>query len=64
MVEIAVLQPTGSRSYTSFRIANTHMVAESPAHTISAEGERIAFSHNMEKKHLFNAIVRRKDFNG
>jgi len=55
MVDIAVLQPTGSRSYASFRIADTHVVAELPAHTVSAEGERISLSPNMAKTHFFNA---------
>ena len=55
MVEIGVLQPTGSRSYASFRIADTHVVAELPAHTVSKEGQRIALSPNMEKTHFFNA---------
>ena len=55
MVQIGVLQPTGSRSYASFRIADTHVVAELPAHTVSKEGQQIALSPNMEKTHFFNA---------
>ncbi|HLN08828.1 MAG TPA: hypothetical protein VK281_07710 [Xanthobacteraceae bacterium] len=45
--EIELIQPTGSRSYATFRIAGQQMLAELQAHDVGGPGERIPIDINL-----------------
>lgn len=53
-VEISIVQPTGSRSYVSFDLAGTHVVAEFDAHAVARAGERVMLSIAMARTVLFD----------
>ncbi len=51
---IELVQPTGSRSYASFRLADQPLLAELQAHDVSGPGERIAIDINLRRAALFD----------
>ena len=44
-----VVQPTGSRTFTSFQLGQTHVVAELDAHSISKPGQKLELSVAMNR---------------
>jgi len=52
--EIELIQPTGSRSYATFRIAGQPMLAELQAHDVSRPGERIPIDINLSRAAVFD----------
>jgi multiple sugar transport system ATP-binding protein len=53
--EIELVQPTGSRSYTTFRIAGQPAIAELQTQDVSHAGERILVDINLRRAALFDA---------
>ncbi|MDQ0395519.1 ABC transporter ATP-binding protein [Labrys monachus] len=53
--EIELLQPTGSRSFATFRLAGVPVLAELRAHDVSRAGERIALDIDLGRISLFDA---------
>ncbi len=51
---IDLLQPTGSRSYATFRLAGEAVMAELQAHDVSRPGEHISIDINMTRASLFD----------
>jgi multiple sugar transport system ATP-binding protein len=56
---IELLQPTGSRTYATFRLGGEPVVAELEAHDVSRPGERIALDVNIGRATLFDAQTER-----
>ncbi len=56
---IELIQPTGARSYATFRLAGEPVVAELQAHDVSRPGERIAIDINLTRASLFDAATER-----
>ena len=56
---IEILQPTGSRTYATFRLGGEPVVAELDAHDVSRPGERIALDVNIARATLFDAQTER-----
>ncbi|ARP68240.1 sugar ABC transporter ATP-binding protein (plasmid) [Mesorhizobium sp. WSM1497] len=54
---IDLLQPTGSRSYATFRLAGAPVVAELQAHDVSRPGERLPIDINMNRASIFDAAT-------
>jgi multiple sugar transport system ATP-binding protein len=54
-VAIDLLQPTGSRTYATFRIGSAALVAELQAHDVSRLGETIAVDINLQRAVVFDA---------
>jgi multiple sugar transport system ATP-binding protein len=52
---IELLQPTGSRTYATFRLAGQAAMAELQAHDVSQPGEQIAIDINLRRACLFDA---------
>ena len=52
---IDLVQPTGSRIYTTFNLGGQPVVAELLAHDVSRPGEEIALDLNMNRAALFDA---------
>jgi multiple sugar transport system ATP-binding protein len=52
---IELLQPTGSRSYATFRLGGEPVMAELQAHDVSRPGEKIAIDINLRRASLFDA---------
>jgi multiple sugar transport system ATP-binding protein len=52
---IELLQPTGSRTYATFRLAGQATMAELQAHDVSRPGEQIAIDINLRRASLFDA---------
>ena len=48
-VTIDLLQPTGARTYATFRLGETPVVAELQAHDVSQPGERIELAFDMNR---------------
>ncbi|MCB1486392.1 MAG: sn-glycerol-3-phosphate ABC transporter ATP-binding protein UgpC [Bauldia sp.] len=55
--KIDLLQPTGSRSYATFRIADVPVMAELEAHDVSRPGEAIEVDLNLNRAALFDAAT-------
>ena len=55
--KIDLLQPTGSRTYATFRIADIPVMAELEAHDVSRPGEAIAVDLNLNRAALFDAAT-------
>jgi multiple sugar transport system ATP-binding protein len=55
--EIELLQPTGSRTFATFRLAEAPILAELQAHDVSRTGERIAMDINLSRASLFDATT-------
>jgi multiple sugar transport system ATP-binding protein len=51
---IELVQPTGSRTYATFRLAGEAMVAELEAHDVSRPGERVAIDIDLRRASLFD----------
>ena len=51
---IELVQPTGSRTYATFRLAGAAVVAELQAHDVGQPGERIAIDVNMTRASIFD----------
>jgi multiple sugar transport system ATP-binding protein len=56
---IDLLQPTGSRSYATFRLAGAPVMAELQAHDVSRPGERLPIDINMNRASVFDAKTER-----
>ncbi|MER9162256.1 sn-glycerol-3-phosphate ABC transporter ATP-binding protein UgpC [Mesorhizobium sp. M0510] len=56
---IDLLQPTGSRSYATFRLAGAPVMAELQAHDVSRPGEKLAIDINMNRASIFDATTER-----
>jgi len=52
---IELVQPTGPRSYATFRLAGAPVMAELQAHDVGQPGERIAIDVNMRRASVFDA---------
>ena len=52
---IELLQPTGSRSYATFRLGREPVMAELQAHDVSRPGEKIPIDINLARASLFDA---------
>jgi len=52
---IELIQPTGSRSYATFRLGGGPVMAELQAHDVSRPGEKIAIDINLRRASLFDA---------
>jgi multiple sugar transport system ATP-binding protein len=52
---IELVQPTGSRTYATFRLAGHAVMAELQAHDVSSPGEEIAIDLNLRRASLFDA---------
>ncbi len=53
--EIELLQPTGSRTYATFRLGDQPVLAELQAHDVSRPGERIPLDINLRRAAIFDA---------
>jgi multiple sugar transport system ATP-binding protein len=51
---IELIQPTGSRSYATFRLASVPVMAELQAHDVSRPGERVRIDVNMVRASIFD----------
>jgi multiple sugar transport system ATP-binding protein len=51
---IELVQPTGSRSYATFRLAEQPVMAELQAHDVSRPGERMCVDINLRRAALFD----------
>lgn len=51
---IEVSQPTGSRTYGSFRLGETNVIAELGAHTVNIEGSKLTLSVALERTTFFD----------
>jgi multiple sugar transport system ATP-binding protein len=51
---VELVQPTGSRSYASFRLAGQPVLAELQAHDVSGPGERITVDLNLRRAAVFD----------
>jgi multiple sugar transport system ATP-binding protein len=56
---IELLQPTGSRTYATFRLAGTPVVAELEAHDVSRPGESVPLELNLARASVFDAATDR-----
>jgi multiple sugar transport system ATP-binding protein len=56
---IELLQPTGSRTYVTFRLGGRPVVAELRAHDVSRPGETIAVDINLRRSVVFDAQTER-----
>ena len=56
---IELIQPTGSRSYATFRLAGEPVMAELQAHDVSRPGSRIPIDINLTRASLFDAASER-----
>jgi multiple sugar transport system ATP-binding protein len=54
---IELLQPTGSRTYATFRMGGGPVVAELHAHDVSRLGERIPIDVNLRRAAIFDAAT-------
>jgi multiple sugar transport system ATP-binding protein len=51
---IDLVQPTGSRTYATFRLTGERVMAELQAHDVSSPGEEIAIDINLRRASLFD----------
>jgi multiple sugar transport system ATP-binding protein len=56
---IELIQPTGSRSYATFKLAGEPVMAELQAHDVSRPGEVLPIDINMNRASLFDAATGR-----
>ncbi|HET6467650.1 MAG TPA: sn-glycerol-3-phosphate ABC transporter ATP-binding protein UgpC [Geminicoccaceae bacterium] len=54
-VLIDLVQPTGTRTYATFRLAGTEATAELPAHSVEGPGERLSLRVDMNRAVLIEA---------
>ncbi|MDW6023942.1 sn-glycerol-3-phosphate ABC transporter ATP-binding protein UgpC [Mesorhizobium sp. BAC0120] len=56
---IELVQPTGSRSYATFRLAGQPVIAELQAHDVGRPGEKLAIDINLQRASIFDAGTER-----
>jgi multiple sugar transport system ATP-binding protein len=56
---IDLIQPTGSRSYATFRLAGEPVMAELQAHDVSKPGEKLDIDINLSRASVFDASTGR-----
>jgi len=56
---IELIQPTGSRSYATFRLGGEPVMAELQAHDVSRPGEHVAIDINLNRAAVFDAASER-----
>jgi multiple sugar transport system ATP-binding protein len=56
---IDLLQPTGSRTYATFALGGTPIVAELQAHDVTRPGERTPIDINLTRAAIFDAQTER-----
>jgi multiple sugar transport system ATP-binding protein len=56
---IELVQPTGSRSYATFRLAGEPVMAELQAHDVSRPGEHVRIDVNMTRASIFDRRTER-----
>jgi multiple sugar transport system ATP-binding protein len=56
---VELLQPTGSRTFATFRLAGIPVMAELHAHDVSSPGEKIAIDINLNRASVFDAGTER-----
>ena len=56
---IDLLQPTGSRTYATFQLAGSPVVAEMQAHDVSRPGETVPIDINMKRASIFDSKTER-----
>ena len=56
---IELVQPTGSRTYATFRMGGTLVVAEFQAHDVSRPGEQVPIDLNLRRAAIFDAATER-----
>ena len=56
---VELLQPTGSRTFATFRLAGVPVMAELQAHDVSRAGEKIAIDINLNRASVFDARTER-----
>jgi multiple sugar transport system ATP-binding protein len=56
---VDLIQPTGSRSYATFRLAGERVTAELQAHDVPRPGERLSIDINMNRASIFDAQTQR-----
>jgi multiple sugar transport system ATP-binding protein len=54
---VELLQPTGSRTFATFRLAGVPILAELQAHDVSRPGERISLDLNLNRASIFDAAT-------
>ncbi|MDQ6435624.1 sn-glycerol-3-phosphate ABC transporter ATP-binding protein UgpC [Mesorhizobium sp. LHD-90] len=54
---VDLVQPTGSRSYATFRLAGEPVIAELQAHDVSRPGETLPIDVNMNRASVFDAAT-------
>jgi multiple sugar transport system ATP-binding protein len=54
---IELLQPTGSRTFATFRLGGTPVLAELQAHDVSRPGEVVELAINLARASLFDATT-------
>jgi multiple sugar transport system ATP-binding protein len=57
--EIDFLQPTGSRTYATFRIGGTPVMAELEAHDHSRHGDKVPLEMNLNRASIFDSSTQR-----
>jgi multiple sugar transport system ATP-binding protein len=56
---IELIQPTGSRSYATFSLAGSPVMAELQAHDVSRPGERVQIDINVMRASVFDRTTER-----
>jgi multiple sugar transport system ATP-binding protein len=56
-VAIELVQPTGARTYATFRLGAAAVMAELQAHDVSRPGETIAVDINLQRAVVFDAAT-------
>ena len=56
---IELLQPTGSRTFATFRLGEAQAMAELQAHDIGSAGETIGLEINLNRASVFDAQTER-----
>jgi multiple sugar transport system ATP-binding protein len=56
-VAIELVQPTGSRTYATFRLGDAAIMAELQAHDVSGPGETIVVDINLKRAVVFDALT-------
>jgi multiple sugar transport system ATP-binding protein len=59
---IELIQPTGSRSYATFRLGGKPVMAELKAHDVSRPGEKLPIDINLMRASLFDAASEKAIF--
>jgi len=57
--EIEVLRPIGSRTYATFKMGGTPLIAELLAHDVTHIGDRVPIDINLKRAAIFDALTER-----